>query len=72
MWRSPQTLLWPAYGIAFEKVDLTDWIPNMLNALLTSSEVYIPELVGAVTIIWLVVELVRKRKVFAFIRYRRV
>ena len=69
MWRSPRTLLWPAYGIAFERVDLTDWMPNMLYALLTSSEVYIPELVGAAIIIWLAVELVRKRKVFVFVKY---
>ncbi len=72
MWRFPRTLLWPAYGLAFERIDLTGWMPNMLYALLTSPEVYVPELVGAAIIIWFAVELVRKRKVFAFVRYGRV
>ena len=72
MWRSPRTLLWPVYGLAFERADLTDWMSNMLYALLTYPEVYIPELVGAVIIIWFTVELVRRRKVFAFVRYGQV
>jgi len=72
MWRSPRTLLWPVLGLALERTDLTDWMPNMLYALLTSPEVYVPELVGAAIIIWFAVELVRKRKVFAFVKYGQV
>ena len=72
MWRSPRTLLWPVLGIAFERSELTDWITTMFYALLTSPEVYVPELVGAATIIWFAVELVRKRKVLAFIKYGQV
>ena len=72
MWRSPQTLLWPVLGLAFERADLTDWMRNMLYALLTSPQVYVPEVVGAAIIIWFAVELVRKRKVFAFIKYGQV
>lgn len=72
MWLSPRTLLWPVLGFVFDRADLTDWMPNMLHALLTSPEVYVPELVGAAIIIWFAVELVHKRKVFAFVRYGQV
>ncbi len=72
MWRSPRTLLWPVLGLAFERLDLTDWMPSMFYALLTSPEVYVPELVGAAIVIWFAVELVRKRKVLAFTRYGQV
>ena len=28
MWRAPQTLFWPLYGFAFDRIELTDWIPK--------------------------------------------
>lgn len=43
MWRSPRTLLWPVYGFAFEKIDLTGWMSNIFYALLTDPAVYVPE-----------------------------
>lgn len=48
MWRSPLTLLWPGYGVQFEKTDIANWMPDILHALLTVPEVYVPELVGAI------------------------
>jgi hypothetical protein len=53
MWRNPRTLLWPAYGFAFERTDVTDWIPDILHALTTNPGVYVPELVGAAILVWL-------------------
>ena len=72
MWRFPHTLLWPVYGLAFERIDLTHWIVDMLYALLTYPDVYVPELVGSAILIWFVLELVRSRKVFAFVKYGQV
>ena len=72
MWRSPRTLLWPIYGFAFEKLDLTRWIQGILHALLTNPAVYVPELIGAAILIWFVVVLARRRKVYAFIRNGQV
>lgn len=69
MWRAPLTLLWPIYGFVFERIDLTFWTPNILDALLTEPEVYLPELVGATILIWFAQTLVRRRKVCAFIKY---
>jgi len=72
MWRSPRTLLWPIYGLAFERLDLIDWMPRMLHMLVTDPRVYVPELVGAVILIWFAVGLVRGRKAFAFVKYGQV
>jgi len=68
MWRIPQTLLWPLLGLAFERVDISNWIPNIFYALTTDPAVYIPELVGAVILIWFVLVLVRRRQFCAFIK----
>ncbi|MFC2004715.1 metal-dependent hydrolase [Chloroflexota bacterium] len=72
MWRAPRTLFWPIYGFAFGRADLTDWIPNMFYALMTDPQVYVPELVGIAILIWFTITLVRKQKIFSFLRYGQV
>ncbi len=72
MWRAPRTLLWPIFGFAFTKIDLTHWMSNMLYALVTDPETYITELVGAAILIWFAQALVRRRRVYAFIKYGQV
>jgi inner membrane protein len=68
MWLAPRTLLWPAYGWAFEREDLTNWLQNMLHALLTNPAVYLPELVGAMILVGFMAQLVYRKRVYAFIR----
>lgn len=68
MWRIPQTLLWPLYGFAFEKVDLTDWGSRLLNSLLGDPGAYVPELVGIAILIWFTWLTVRRGTLLAFIR----
>jgi len=68
MWQTPQTLLWPLSGFAFERQDITNWIPNTLNALLTDTKVYVPELVGAAIISWFTWVVLRKRRIYSFIK----
>lgn len=72
MWLAPQTLLWPAYGWAFQKYDLTYWLQNIFYALHTDPAVYVPELVGMAILIWFVLVLVRRGRVHAFIRNGQV
>jgi hypothetical protein len=72
MWLAPKTLLWPVFGFAFHRTDLTDWLPNILLALLRDPVVYIPELVGAAILAWFSIKLVRKRKIRNFLRNGRV
>jgi membrane-bound metal-dependent hydrolase YbcI (DUF457 family) len=72
MWRDPHTLLWPAYGLAFERIDLTNWVPNIFHALFIDPQVYVPELVGLVTLVWFAQLLMRRRTVFAFLKWGKV
>ena len=50
MWLTPRTLLWPAYGLAFERVDLTNWAQGLLHGLVTSPAVYVPEIIRAIVL----------------------
>ncbi len=68
MWYAPQILFWPLYGFAFEKADLTGWIPRLLNGLLTNPRVYVPELAGLAILIWFIWLVVRRGKLRAFLR----
>jgi len=72
MWWSPRTLLWPIYGFSFDRMDLTHWVFNLLYALQTNTQVYVPELVGLVILVWFATELVRRGRVIAFIKTGRV
>ena len=72
MWRSPRTLLWPIYGFSFDRMDLTHWVSNLLYALQTNAQVYVPELVGLVILVWFAAELVHRGRVISFIKTGRV
>lgn len=75
MWRSPQTLLWPVYGFAFERMEVVHyhWTPamlyNMLYASLINPRVLIPELIGLAVVLWFARLLLRRKGVLAFIKY---
>jgi inner membrane protein len=71
MWDVPRTLLWPAYGVTFERGDLTDWIPGMLRGLVMEPKVYVPELVGAAVLAAFILALVQRKRVRAFLRHGR-
>ncbi len=72
MWLSPRTLFWPVFGFGFKRIDLTNWLPDMFRALLTDPATYVPELIGLVIVLWFGVALIRRRKLFAFVRYGQV
>ena len=68
MWLTPQTLLLPVYGLTLPKCELTYWFQNILYALHTDPVVYVPELVGVVILIWFALVIVRRKKVYAFLK----
>ncbi len=72
MWLTPQTLLWPLYGFAFGKLDLTSWMQNIFYALYTDPRVYVPELLGIMILSWYGVVWVWARKLGCFINSGRV
>ena len=72
MWETPRTLFWPIYGVTFGRESTADWIPNIFHGLTTDPCVYLPELVGAAILVWFILVLVRKRKVFSFLKRGQV
>lgn len=68
MWLTPRTLLWPAFGFAFEKLAIDDLLSHWLYAL-TNPEVYLPEIVGALVLAWFGLRLLRRRQLRDFIKY---
>ena len=72
MWYAPRTLLWPLFGLAFEREDVSNWIQNTLYALLSDPVVYVPELVGVMILIWFLWTLLHTKNTYVFIRYGRI
>jgi len=72
IWRTPRTLFWPVYGLTFDRMDVSDWIPNILHALLTDPATYLPELVGAIILLWFAVTLMLRRQALHFLKSGRV
>ena len=72
MWTTPETLLWPFFGFAFEKHDISSYIPDIIDNLTTKPDVYIPEIVGGLILIWFVYEVLRRRKLLSFIKHGRI
>jgi membrane-bound metal-dependent hydrolase YbcI (DUF457 family) len=75
MWLTPRTLLWPLYGLSFERYDfinLSYWIQRMLDNIFIDLAIGITELAGAAIAILFVWLLVRKGNFYAFLRNGRV
>jgi hypothetical protein len=75
MWLTPRTLLWPLYGLSFERYDfinLSYWIQRMLDNIFIDLAIGITELAGAAIAILFVWLLVRKGYFYAFLRNGRV
>ncbi len=72
MWRTPQTLLWPLFGLHFERRGIEHWLTRVIHGLLTDPAVYVPELVGAAFFISLILVLLRRRELSSLIRYGHI
>lgn len=68
MWLMPHTLLWPIYGWAFERIDVSHWLQDILYALRTDPAVYIPEIVGFAILTSFAAALVHRKRVYAFVK----
>ena len=69
MWLTPKTLLWPIFGLEFERINLTNWIGGMWHRFFTDPAVYVPELLGLFIVIWFLWMLLRMRTFCSFTRY---
>ncbi|MFC1926069.1 metal-dependent hydrolase [Chloroflexota bacterium] len=72
MWMESQTLLWPLYGFAFEKMEHTHLLEYWFRIMHTKPDVYIPEIIGGGILIGFLLVLVRHRNVCIFIRSGKI
>jgi len=64
--------LWPAFGLAFERENLTDWEVSRFSDLVSRPDVYVPEIIGGIVLLWFFWVLLRNRSFWAFIKSGRV
>ena len=69
IWTTPKTMLWPFLGTEFDRIIVSGWMKNILETLRTHPEIYIPEAVGFVVLVWFGLLLIFKKQVVSFIRY---
>lgn len=67
IWDYPVVLFWPLLG-PFPKGETTGWLSNMFQALFSSPDVYIPEIIGLVIVLLFVYRIVKGKSVVSFIR----
>jgi len=72
MWLNPRTLLWPLYGLAFDKGTTEHWLPGILTLLVTKPSVYLPEIIGALLLGAFFWDIIRHGKLASFLRSGRV
>jgi inner membrane protein len=72
MWCTPRTLFWPFLGFTFEKGEVTNWVLNIFQQLVSNPRIYIPELVGFLILLWFGLALLSRKKVGAFVRFGEV
>ena len=69
IWMTPKTLFWPFLGTKFDRIVVAGWMQNILDALRTHPEVYIPEAIGFIILIWFGLSLILRKQAFSFFRY---
>jgi len=67
MWNSPIVLLWPLLG-PFPELETVGWLSDIIQALVSQPEVYIPEIIGLIIIILFAYRLVIRKSIISFIR----
>ena len=72
MWQTPKTLFWPLFGIAFERIETAYWVGNIFYALFNKPDVYLPEIIGFVVLVWLAWELRHGGAIIRFLKQGRV
>ena len=53
MWLTPATLFWPLFGLHFERFTTDNWLGGIFYILLNDPAVYVPEIIGALIITYL-------------------
>ena len=67
MWNSPVVLLWPLLG-PLAKKETAGWFYNIIQALFSYPEVYIPEIIGLVIVLLFAYRLLIRKSVISFLK----
>lgn len=67
MWVSPVVLLWPLLG-PLPWRETAGWMANILQALFSETDVYIPEIIGLLIILLFIYRLMKSREINGFIK----
>lgn len=67
IWEIPVVLLWPLLG-PLSGAETTGWFYNIFQGLFSCPEVYIPEIIGLLVVLFLAWRVVTRKSVFRFIR----
>jgi len=62
MWRTPITLFWPIFGPFPHGNSPDQWLLTIIHHLLTDPRSYVPEIVGAILLLPLLVVILRERR----------
>jgi len=68
MWRSPETLLWPAMGLVLRGETHDYWLRTIFLELFSRPEAYLPEIAGAIILAPLSVVMLRRGSLPRFLR----
>ena len=52
MWANLPTLLWPLYGFAFPRIEVSYWLKSTFASLFIYPQAYVPEIIGLLVLIW--------------------
>ncbi|MDN5348587.1 MAG: hypothetical protein PWP65_2152 [Clostridia bacterium] len=72
MWHTPETSLWPAYGLGFPKGHPEGWFELWLRNLTSDPLVYIPEIAGGAVLLLFFWDLTCRKGLAGFIRTGRI
>ncbi len=72
MWRTPRTLLWPAFGWEFPASGVTDLWRTLWQTLTSHPAVYVPEIIGIAILAYVGLRLTKKKRLRHFLRRGRI
>lgn len=71
IWHLPVTLFWPFLGW-FTPRDSAGWLSNIWENLISNPEVYVPEIIGLLIVVWFGYRIIRGKGIMAFLKRGRV
>jgi len=72
MWLMRETLLWPLYGWSFPEEHWEFYWGDLVHRVSLDPDIYIPELIGGLVLLWVAVIIIRRKHIYSFIRNGRL